>query len=70
MSRQEEDKAILRLFKSKVDAAYWIRGKDSKDCLGMEIVFEDGGRIILESKYLVNVRLIEPIRRDNKGTRK
>ena len=67
---QEEDKALNRLFKKQIEAAYWLRTKTTKDVVGMQIVFEDGGQLIIGSKHPVGVKLIEPVRRDNKGTRK
>jgi len=70
MSRQEEDKALLRMFKQEIQAAFWVRTKDTKIVVGMRIAFKDGAMIILEAHDEVKVQLIEPIRRDNKGTRK
>ena len=70
MSKQTEDEAIRRMFKGEIQAAYWLRTETLKDIVGLEIAFEDGSRIQIASENPIGVRIIEPVRSNNKKSRR
>lgn len=57
-----EDTVLSHCFKIGLNAAYWLRRKDTKEIIGLRLAFLNGAEVLLSSKdeSLINIEIANP----------